>query len=94
MNNLFNDQSLEQIDRYEWVVADLARGDFGETVKDAGHREWDHLKRFWAGRPLMGRKFLWSESMLKWQKPHDESKGDGRLLGYFTDGQGRRHLQC
>ena len=50
MNNLFNDQSLEQIDRYEWVVADLARGDFGETVKDAGHREWDHLKRFWAGR--------------------------------------------
>lgn len=35
---------------------------------------------------------MWSESMLKWQKPHDESKGDSRLLGYFTDGQGRRHL--
>lgn len=95
MNNLFNDQSLEQIDRYEWVVADLARADFGEAVKDDDIANGITMRDSGLADIDGDEVFVVrinADKKEEWLKQRDESKGDSRLLGYFTDGQGRRHL--
>lgn len=83
MNNLFNDQSLEQIDRYEWVVADLARGDFGETVKDSDIENGITLRD--SGLADIDGEEVFvvrinAEKKEEWLKQRDESKGAARVF--------------
>eukprot|EP00435_Cladocopium_sp_Y103_P025170 s756_g6.t1 len=95
MNNLFNDASLEEVDSYEWLVADVTRADFGEKVSDEAIDEGVILRDS-ALVEIEGEEvYVVRINVAKkeeWMKSREQSKGDPRLLGHHTDGQGRRHL--
>eukprot|EP00438_Fugacium_kawagutii_P027262 Skav214355 [mRNA] locus=scaffold86:483215:498428:+ [translate_table: standard] len=95
MVNLFNDASIEEVDAYEWLIADVSREDFGEKVPDNTVDDGVILRdsalveiegeEVYAVRVNAAKKE-------EWMRSREESKGDARLLGHYTDGQGRRYL--
>eukprot|EP00438_Fugacium_kawagutii_P028529 Skav222526 [mRNA] locus=scaffold2875:77220:78404:+ [translate_table: standard] len=96
MNNLFNDATLQEVDSYEWLVADTSREDFGEKVSDEvvdqGVTLHDSALVEIEGEEVYAVRVAISKKD-DWMKSKEESKGDPRLLGYFNDGQGRRFLE-
>lgn len=95
MVNLFNDASLEEVDAYEWLVADVTRDDFGEKVDESAVDDGVVLRDS-ALVEIEGEEVyavrVNSAKKEEWMRSREESKGDARLLGHYTDGQGRRYL--
>eukprot|EP00435_Cladocopium_sp_Y103_P025473 s1233_g6.t1 len=95
MNNLFNDASLEEVDSFDWLIADVSREDFGEKVRDALVDDGVSLRDS-ALVEIEGEEVyvvcVGTKKKDDWIKSHVQAKGDPRLLGHFTDGQGRRFL--
>lgn len=96
MCNLFNDASLEDVDNYEWLVADVSRSDFGVAFKDSDMENAMFLQDYalveyeeeivYAVRVGVSQK-------ADWLKSKEKTKGDARLLGDFRDSQDRRYLE-
>ena len=95
MANLFNDAGVEEIQAFEWVVADVTRGDFGEIVhedevedgvilRDSALVERDGEEVYVRRIPAADR--------VAWIERKEKTKGDIRLLGDHRDGQGKRFL--
>lgn len=95
MTNLFNDSTVEAVGSFEWLVADVSREDFGEKVEDRLVTEGVTLRDS-ALVEIDGEvvHVIQVNSACKddWMKSKEDSKGDSRLLGNYTDGQGRRFL--
>ena len=95
MCNLFNEASMQEVDNYEWLIADVSRSDFGQRVAD---EEIDQgvsirdsaLVEIGGDEVYVVRVALSKKD--EWLKSKEETKGDPRVLGFFTDSQGRRFL--
>eukprot|EP00434_Breviolum_minutum_P013777 symbB.v1.2.012153.t1/scaffold793.1/size162056/2 len=95
MCNLFNEASMQEVDNYEWLIADVSRSDFGERVADEEIDQGVSLRdsalveiggdEVYVVRVALSKKD-------EWLKSKEETKGDPRVLGFFTDSQGRRFL--
>lgn len=93
--SLYNDTAVDDIEAYEWVVADLSSSMFGEVVGedlveqgvslgDAALVEIEGSEVF-VRRVSSGNKATFISSL-------DAARGDLRILGDFRDSQQRRYL--
>lgn len=95
MCSLLNDAEFQEIDAFDWVVADTSRKDFGEvideqlvedgvTLRDSALVEKD-------GEEVFVQR-VGTSALANWLVEKEGSKGDARILGDFRDSQGKRHL--
>ena len=86
---------FQEIDAFDWVVADTSRKDFGEvideqlvedgvTLRDSALVEKD-------GEEVFVQR-VGTSALANWLVEKEGSKGDARILGDFRDSQGKRHL--
>lgn len=95
MASLFNDTPVEDIDAYEWIVADPSHELFGQAVEEAlvdqGVTLGDSGIISLEGSEAFVRRIANSQKE-NFIKEKDASSTDVRLLGDFRDGQGHRYL--
>ena len=95
MSNLFNDATVEEIESFEWLVADVTRDDFGESFRaedmvDAVYIHDSALVEY-EGEVVHAVRVPTSKRS-EWIQQREKTKGDSRLLGDHRDAQGRRYL--
>ncbi|CAJ1352665.1 unnamed protein product, partial [Effrenium voratum] len=95
MAGLFNEASLGDIEAYEWMVSDVTHPRFGEKVDEIfiqdGVTLGDSALIELDGQEVYVRRTASSEKASIIVRM-DSTRGDDRLLGFFTDAQGKRFL--
>ena len=95
MASLFNEIPVEDIDAYEWVVADPSHEQFGQSIEeslvDQGVTLGDSGVVSLDGSEAFVRRIASSQKE-NFIKEKDASSTDVRILGDYRDGQGHRYL--
>ena len=95
MAALFNDSNVDDLDSYEWIVADTSHDKFGEVINEQLLDEGTTLGD--SGIIVLEQQEVFVRRVARSAKSQvieqlDASRGDLRLLGSHTDGAGKRFL--
>ena len=95
MASLFNDTPVDDIDAYEWIIADNTHDRFGDAVDEQTVEDGVTLGD--SGVISLNNQEVFVRRVATSQKADflmasDPSRGDARLLGDHRDAQGKRFL--
>lgn len=95
MATLFNDTAVDDIEVYEWLIAETNHPEFGTVVHeddiDLGVTMGDSAIIHRNGQEVFVRRIS-STDKKQWLENMDSSRGDLRLLGDHRDNQDKRFL--